>query len=412
MSSVLSLNDLTDAVAEGAAFRCRTHLQPAGGPGQKVFPPTFAGATYVFEERRFPKFEADGSREFETKLCVLLDTVQSQANRMEEALQDAIDAGKLRLPTVEVDFSNAKLIDPIRRVTSLQAPHRIADAILRDSEFEGTPFRQSEVGNWIDHASMDNATPLFRISPTSLIFGMWDSTGPKGGLGAKFERLVVSEIVGVHVPLSVRENIKQKMARGVRRDPLGIRAAAQVKKTSPNEWRMAEGEKEKGAESPAGINHSNVPFDSENVGVTFDYAEQTMVLSLTGLRRLRFPDEGGWKASPEQSARDLATRRVLAALALCAAELSVVGGLDLRSRCTLWAEESRRWELLGRPGEEPKVYSLDGNSAIDLLNASLEEAKKHGVSWRTEPVLLTPSPELIKLVQRSQEIAATMGSEE
>ena len=61
---------------------------------------------------------------------------------MEEALQEAIDAGRLNVPLVEVDFGELQLLDPIGKITSLQAPHRIADAILRDSELDGVPFSQ------------------------------------------------------------------------------------------------------------------------------------------------------------------------------------------------------------------------------------------------------------------------------
>ena len=47
MAEKLTLNQLREAVAKNAAaFRCRRRLQPAGGAGDKVFPPTYAGATY------------------------------------------------------------------------------------------------------------------------------------------------------------------------------------------------------------------------------------------------------------------------------------------------------------------------------------------------------------------------------
>lgn len=48
----LTLAELQHAVKNtAAAFRCRTTLQPAGGPGDKVFPPTYAGAAYATELR-------------------------------------------------------------------------------------------------------------------------------------------------------------------------------------------------------------------------------------------------------------------------------------------------------------------------------------------------------------------------
>jgi len=87
---------------------------------------------------------------------------------------------------IAVEFPSDGLLDEIGTITSLQAPHRVADAILRDSELDGTPFRQTEIGKKIDVTSLQNATPLFDVCPTALVFGFWDSTGPKGGLGANF----------------------------------------------------------------------------------------------------------------------------------------------------------------------------------------------------------------------------------
>lgn len=276
----LDLQTLQSAVAgSAAAFRTRTRLQPAGGDGDKVFPPTYAGAVYATEERRVK--QEDGT--FESIPCVLIDSVQSQANRLEEALQQAIDAGRFDdcpLPVIEVDFSGEELLDEIGRITSLQAPHRAADAILRDSLLDGEPFRKSEIGAKLDHASLNNATPLYEICPTALVFGIWDSTGPKGGLGAKFQRALVSEIVGVNVQVGVKTSS--------RIDPLQIRAVVKVMK-SKSGYTLAESEKAKGAVSPSEVNHGNIPpdIDSKTGGVTINYAELTTVLSLPALRRRR-----------------------------------------------------------------------------------------------------------------------------
>ncbi len=69
-------------------------------------------------------------------------------------------------------------------VTSLEAPHRAADALFRDSLLNGIVFRKSEAGRLLDAADVRHATGLFGLCPTALVFGMWDSTGPRGGLGA------------------------------------------------------------------------------------------------------------------------------------------------------------------------------------------------------------------------------------
>jgi CRISPR-associated protein Csb1 len=338
---------------------------------------------------------------------------------LEEALQQALDDGTLAnvIPVIEVDFSGANLLDDVRRVTSLEAPHRASDAILRDGLLDGVPFRKSKEGEKLNHASLSNATPLYEICPTALIFGIWDSTGPKGGLGAKFQRAIVSEIVGVNSQVGVKT--------GSRIDPLQIRAAAKVLKFKDG-YTLAKDEKEKGAVSPSEVNHGNIPPDftrypdnasvsdplrpGEDVkkgriaggGVTIEYAEQTAVLSLPALRRLRFPiNEGAQSAEV-----DAAGRTVLAALALAAAALAVDNGLDLRSRCLLWPVGPLTWELLETPGELPREFTISRESSIALLNQAIESAESLGLKWRREPLKLTPAPQLVDLLRRSQEIAS------
>jgi CRISPR-associated protein Csb1 len=366
MSKQIDLETLERAVAgDGVAFRCKVALQPAGGEGTKVFPPTYAGASYATEKRRL-------TSRGEPVECVLLDSVQSQANRMEEAIQQAVDEGRLKLPFIEVDFTpyfpgnkqapEMRLLDAIGRVGSLQAPHRTADAILRDSLLDETPFRHSELGNRIGKVSARDATALFETCPTSLVFGMWDSTGPKGGLGAKFERAIVAEIVGIDAVYGVRTSS--------RIDPLGIQLKAGPLYASSNGigWTLDQSlaKKEKGKAltlgkdgKPSEANHGNVTPDTKDKqkqpypgGVTISHAEQTIVLSLPALRRLRFPLE-----EKHDLARDNAARTVLAALGLCAATLAAENGLDLRSRCLLWPTEPLKWELLGKPGQ--KVEDLN-----------------------------------------------------
>jgi CRISPR-associated protein Csb1 len=398
----LTLNTLEHAVAgNGAAFRCRRRLQPAGGDGDKVFPPTFAGAVYAIERRRIAGRE-------DPVTCVLLDSVQSQANRMELALQEAVDAGQITLPLVEVDFSEhdptgdveadlqaGRLIDAVGKITSLQVPHRLADAILRDSELDGQPFRHSDTGKALNTVSQANATPLFELCPTALLFGMWDSTGPKGGLGPKFERAVVSEIVGVGA-----EYHEDYRARGVRRDPLEISKNVPVQRNEDKSLRQVADAKEKGAVRPSEINHSSVPFDSTNAGVTVECAEQVTTLSLIALRRLRFPVNG-----ENNEAANTAARTLLTAVGLCAATLAFENGVGLRSRSLLWPDGPMTWELLERPGAEPRSFELTGEQAVALLNEAIAAAKQAGLTWREEPVPLKPSSQLLELVRKSQNLA-------
>lgn len=386
MSNKLDLVILQSAVGgTAAAFRSRTRLQPAGGEGDKVFPPTYKGAVYATEERQINGVKVP---------CVLLDSVQAQANRLEEALQRAIDAGTLKdIPVLNVDFTGLGLLDEVGRVSSLEAPHRIADAILRDSLHAGQPFRKGELGKSLDQASLQNATPLYKLCPTALVFGLWDSTGPKGGLGAKFQRALVSEIIGVNAQIGVKTSS--------RIDPLGMRAAAKVIKMPDGSYELA-GEKAKDGVSPSEVNHGNIPPDISAVGgATLDYAEQTVVLSLPALRKLRFPVDG--KTTYE---RDAAARTVLAALALTATALAVESGFDLRSRCLLWPINTMKWELLETPGKPPTEFSITAAEAIKVLTEAVSAAEKLGLVWQKEPVKLTPSPNLVALLKRSQDLSA------
>lgn len=399
----LTLDVLKQAVAgSDAAFRSTLRLMPAGGPGSKVFPPTFAGGVYAWERRRLSADEVVDT--------VVLDQVPAQANRMEEALLDAHCAGALRIPMLEVDFS-AEFPD-IGAVTTLDAPHRIADAIFRDSLLDGVKFRESAIGQAFASANIRNATPLFERCPNALIFGVWDSTGSAGGLGNKFQRVVSSEIVGFGAE-------RNAFHGGVRSDPLGVKAAATVYETESGDWtndssgpdlkRNAKGEAT--PLRPSEFNHSNILVNSERDetgsilkgGVTIVYATQIWVLSLPAVRRLRFPVGG--RTRPEI---DTAARTVLAALALAAYAHMLERGFDLRSRCLLIPEGMAKFEIVAANGVCTPYY-LDVTLADDLLKQAIRAAREAGLNWPEEPVRLAAEPKLIELIRRSRALGNVSG---
>ena len=382
-----------------AAFRCVTDYQPAGGPGDKIFPPTYEGGKYATEERIDP---TTGER----RQCVLLDSVQSQANRMELALLEAHRAGKVELPLLVTRFDQEELLKKFT-VTSLEAPHRIADALFRDSLLNGTIFRKSALGSTLDMADIRNATGLFELCPTALVFGLWDSTGPRGGAGAKFQRAIVSEIVGYDAVAG------KKTASRI--DPAEIRLGAGTLYERDSEsdnaprWTLKEkdGQQKLKTGRPSEANHGNITPSITEGGFTISKARQTTTLSLAALRRLRFPLNG---AADSDRGIDLIARTTLAALGLAAGTLARVD-TDLRSRCQLFAVQKPVWELLDRPGESPQEFELSPEDALKLLQKAITEAEKVGLPWEGE-VQLTPSPELVDLVQRSQELASAPGAEE
>ena len=355
----------------------------------------------------------------------------------------------VELPLLVARFDQDELLKKYT-VTSLEAPHRMADAIFRDSFLGREKFPDSEKGAVLKFVDVRNATGLFMLCPMALVFGLWDSTGPRGGLGAKFQRALVSEIVGYDAMHGVKT--------ASRIDPLGIeRRAGPAYRTEGGDWTLdperadKEGNKpvlyklgrggKKVAYDPDGskeipdqgrpsvINHGNVTPDYDFArdnnnrilwetrtdehgnevrvrqrilgGYTISKATQTTTLSLAVLRRLRFPLNGAADSKP---AVDLAARTTLAALGLAAGTLAR-NDVDLRSRCHLFAEQEPVWELLDRPGASPERFELDTGGALELLGAAIDKAKSVGLPWEGE-IELKPSDDLVELVRRSQELTA------
>jgi CRISPR-associated protein Csb1 len=339
----------------------------------------------------------------------------------------------------------------------------LADAILRDSEYEEekdgaktkVPFRSSRPGKTLNSASQMNALPVYQYCPTALLFGMWDSTGPKGGLGAKFERAFVSEVIGVNANFGIKTASRidpligatkgivlyqhqdkervwtldpESAAKDASGNPIKLGKKDPGKVSNSNLGNVTPGFAKygKGAEGydpmqarNAYMNYqvsedgrqasvqSIVELERPKVqpergiapgGVTIDHAEQLTTISLIALRSLRFPIADAAK----QSVANNAAQTVLASLGLCAATLAFENGMGLRSRCLLWPETTMDWELLEKPGADPVKFTITSEDAMKLLADAVEKAKEAGITWEENPVKLTPGKELVKLVRLSQ----------
>lgn len=409
----MDIATLSRMVATDAAVRRRQMLQPMGGKGDKIFPPTYppsdearradrnAPPRHVYERRRLNGREA---------WCVLVDSVQSQANRLEECLLEAIRDG-VPIPHAVVDFSEAKL-DGITRITSLDAPHRVYDAILRDSLLDGKSFMESAVGERLAKAKAEDASALLEVSPNALLFGAWHSTGEGGGLGAKFARCLVSEIVGVDVPVEdvvVNQRTGEIDIRtagrrsGSRIDPLGVLRKVDVFRGESG-WSTTEAGAGKKAKKvrPSEINHGNIAPSVQPLGITCDHIEHGFVLSFAALRRLRF-------GSTE---RDAAGRSLLAALGLVALAEQDARGYALRSRCDLVCEGRAPLELV-HPDGETETIAIDRATVRALYQRAFETAQATGFALSAEPLRLKPQDKLVEIVRKSQELALSgAGGEE
>lgn len=413
----MDITTINRMVAEDAALRRKQILQPMGGKGDKIFPPTYPGEgrnappRHVYERRRLNGQDV---------WCVLIDSVQSQANRLEECLLQAIGDG-VSIPHVVVDFSKvAPPLAGITQITSLDAPHRVYDAILRDSLLGAEAFMVSAVGQRLAMAKADDASALLEVSPTALLFGAWHSTGQGGGLGAKFARCLISEIVGVDVPVDEVKNQRtgaveiQTSGRrtGSRIDPLGIlnRIKIYQAKDDSSGWTARDEDEaltkgankgpvlystKKGKPGRASlINHGNVTPSVQPLGITCDHVEHSFVLSFAALRRLRF---GG-------GAKDAAGRSLLAALGLVALAEQDARGYALRSRCDLVCEGRTPLELV-HPDGKTEAIAMDRTTARTLYQKAFETAQEAGFDLSAQPLRLTPQDKLVEIVRRSQKLA-------
>jgi CRISPR-associated protein Csb1 len=416
----LSYDELRAGVSgDAVGVRCRTVLQPLGGPGDKVFPPTYsvpasAETRYATEDRYVQPADGNGGS---VAKSVVLDSVASQANRLELALLDAIRRGDLAAPVTSVDFTPVPGLAGLDRISDYEAPHRIFDALLRDSYDGDHLFRNGPVGTAVTEARPRDAAALYHHSPHTLVFGGWDSTGPRGGLGAKYERAITSEIVALDIQAGVKT--------ASRIDPAGIELRAGPLYEAPDgTWTLDPGSavtengKPKllgtaGESGPAGrpsqANLGNVTpsIDARAGGVTARQIIGTTVLSFIQLRRLRFPTGPDGSALADQQAQaEPAARAALAALGLAAAALAFDAGFDLRSRCVLVTDGPVTFEMVRRDGTVSR-FGLTSAEALNLLGEAADRAAAAGLAWRLGELLLRPAGRLVELIRRSQELAGT-----
>jgi len=361
-------DNLCSAVAlqdERAVLRVRATYQPAGGEGARIFPPTYpvergGSSPYVLEER---------SVQNALRKDVLLDSVPSQANRAEEALLRARREGRIELPLLEIDHQGTASV----RLTSLQLPHRYADAYLMDSEIDGVPFDKTELGRAFRAATAEDASVLLRHDPGSLVFGAWNSH--RKGRQAKFPRIYSSEVVGWDPQVGER--------RAGRMDPLNLTGLGSRTDDGQLTY-LSVGEKTKG-QKLSEIGHGNIAPNLAPGGVTISSAERIATVSLAGLDRI------GFGALPAAAAR--AGRTFLAAYALMADRLAFGGpSLWLRSGCELvTVSETIEWVLRGG---ETQPIDLSVADAVALYERAAVDVTEAGLPPEMNTVTLAPGEAL------------------
>lgn len=152
--------DLNQLLSDGSvvAVVSQQKLRPAEGDGMPFFPPTYLGTnekpTYCISST------GDGSN-----LCTV-DSVQSQANRVEEAFLQEPYRSLIRRVEVTAKLPN----NGSRTLDMLQLGHRLADAAVSFSTI-GDQARQAM------RAFKDDPVAVAELSPMSLLCGLWESRG-------------------------------------------------------------------------------------------------------------------------------------------------------------------------------------------------------------------------------------------
>lgn len=384
---------LVDAVETASALRRIRRLQPAGGKGDYLAPPTYPHPEKEKEKKKWGVHSYETRRiNDENVKCVLLDSVQSQAARMEESLVN-LTKGEYRtkstdgksmtpipkdcipaIPKVAVDFTNEADISDIGVVTSMELPHRIFDAAIRDSMLDGNQFPRTSIGREIASSTTRNATPILKYSTTSLVYGAWKSYWG-GTLTARFQRCITSEIVGI--------NAQECKSPASKTDVLNIGKDVKIS-MKDGDMRLDEKGKKPSEYGYGSIVSKEIP----SLGVTVDHAKQTTVITLAGLRRLHF-----------QKADESAARTALASLAILGAEGEPTYS-SLRSRCDLTQDGEAEWELVEVDGTT-KPFKFDLIEVVEWLEESSKDLEPY--AWKKEPTVIRPSKSLVDLIKKSRQ---------
>ncbi|SRR5581483_1789418 len=320
------------------ALSIREPLEPALGEKAVFFPPTFAAPEGSDEKPDYVIDETSAGR-----VC-LVDTVGSQANRLEPMFKRADLAGLV--PRVTIKISNSRSVD------LLDAGHRAADAVVRFSDL-GKALEQA----FLDYRDQGRAERLARIAPTSLVFGAWDSRAE--ATGAKIPRVVESTVRAYEV---------QRLTRGAQY--FAALEKEELEETGLDSVAQKALSQEGLSDSPAGRGPG---------GIVANRIQREALLNLVALRALG--------AGDEEASKKL--QRYVLGLALIA--FLAPAELYLRQGCLLVASPSKpaSKQIVWRDGQRESL-DIDEGQALAFAK---ESAKAFDVGPDVQAVF---DPRLVK----------------
>jgi len=298
-------------------------LRPVGGKDSVVFPPTYAD----LGGKGISGYGIDKLGD-EHNRCVL-DSVQSQANRIEPAFLEAPYAALV--PQIVVKAGDVSF-------NVLEMAHRLADASVRFSSLDD----RIDIA-FKTQANARNATPIAKLSPLSLILGVWDSRGTQ----IKLQRALGSTIYADDV-----QPLKRNALYTPSFSAQNVDALESMKKEIDKK------------SSEAGLAHA----PSQGLGGVLVRGEisRESILNLIVLRQL-------YGGSAEETQK---LRAYLLGLSLVA--LTLPQNYNLRSGCQLVRDgkDAIKSKLVNRDGEETS-FAFDHSQALDFAQLA---ARTFGVT--------------------------------
>ena len=387
-------------------IRIDTELEPVAGPGGPVKPAIYEGGRYQ-HDRRWAKPSDD-----EPTPVIVIDNVPSQANRLEDAIRRHRDTALAPELVLDLSAENHLPAHLPRQISSLQFPHRNADAYLRDAMLDDQDFLRTDMGRSIFGATAGTCGPLMAWFPQSLLYGFWQSHLGKKRHNTKHARAWVSEIVGWNPAAT------DTRALGMKGDPLNLSIDEKVTfdKDDLTTWGIGPSgpTKKKSARSAAArdeaddksgdkkkpprlsnIGHGQAPFmknDAAPAAVSFAWVSQRATVSFAQLRRISLgPDH-----SKEQ---DAAARALLVALGLHAHVLAFGRSFALRSGAELRPRTTTTTWLGSENDAERDLAGAETSGALLAeahANAASENVPVDG--WRKPALILTPKENLSRAI--------------
>ena len=325
-----SLNSLADDPNGAVALHLHQPLLPAEGAGSVIFPPTYADGPGNQAHHGYNIDElSDG-----TKIATI-DSVGSQANRIEPVfLWERPDDPPNRLarlvPQINITYGNESTY------SILEAGHRLGDAVIRSTELKDEA--QEAFNALLDRG---DCTPIGKLAPTSLVFGVWDSRDTL----VKIPRLVQS---------TIRAEDVEVLTRSAQYNPALDYAELEV---------FSEKDKEKQQGDPksplAKRGFVHVPAVKTHGGIIArGQIVRSVTVNLIALRRLR-----------GESGREL--RRYVLGLSLVAATAPMDGFLRAGCLLTLDPANLGSWHSVLRNGDRIP-FDLDEDIAYEYARQAAD----------------------------------------